>query len=63
MWQDLWVATALMLVLEGIIPFLSPNLMRQLLAQMANMDDRSFRIGGLISMLLGLLILYLVKSF
>lgn len=60
MLQDLWVALALMLVLEGIIPFLSPDTLRRMLAAMAQMDDRSMRIAGLASMLAGLALLYLV---
>ena len=60
MWNDLWVALALMLVIEGVLPFLSPGAMRRMLATMAQMDDRSVRIAGLISMLSGVALLYLV---
>ena len=60
MWNDLWVAMALMLVLEGIVPFLSPDTMRRMLVAMIQMDDRSMRIAGLISMLAGVALLYLV---
>ena len=61
MWQELWVATALMLVLEGFVPFINPDLMRNALIAMAQMDNASLRYGGLISMLLGLAILYAVN--
>ena len=61
MWHDLWVAMALMLVLEGVWPFLSPDSMRRMLLMMAQQNDRSLRISGLISMLLGVLLLYLVN--
>ncbi len=61
MWNDLWVATALMLVLEGMIPFLSPEGFRRMLASVLQMDDRSLRIAGLVSMLGGLGLLYLVR--
>jgi len=60
MWNDLWVAVALLLVLEGIVPFLSPDAVRRMIAAMAQMDDRSMRIAGLVSMLAGLGLLYLV---
>lgn len=60
MWNDLWVAMALMLVLEGIVPFLSPEALRRMMAAMAQMDDRSMRIAGLISMLAGVALLYVV---
>ncbi len=49
-----------MLVLEGIVPFLSPDTVRRMIATMAQMDDRSMRIAGLLSMLAGLGLLYLV---
>jgi hypothetical protein len=61
MWTDLWAALALMLVLEGILPFLSPESVRRLLAAMAQVDNRSMRISGLTSMLLGVGLLYLVR--
>ncbi len=59
--QDLLTAIALMIVLEGVVPFLSPDLLRRMMASMAEMDDRSMRIGGLISMLVGVGLLYLVR--
>ena len=61
MWNDLWVAMALMLVLEGIVPFLSPATLRRMMAAMADMDDRHMRIAGLFSMLAGVALLYLVR--
>jgi uncharacterized protein YjeT (DUF2065 family) len=61
MWNDLWVAMALMLVLEGMVPFLSPDTLRRMLVTMMQMDNRSLRIAGLISMLAGVGLLYLVR--
>lgn len=61
MWHDLWVAMALMLVIEGIWPFLSPDGMRRMLLMAAQQENRALRIGGLISMLCGLGLLYLVN--
>lgn len=52
---------ALLLVLEGIWPFLSPDGMRQVLLMVAQQKNRSLRISGLISMLCGVLLLYLVN--
>ncbi|MFQ5643366.1 MAG: DUF2065 domain-containing protein [Thiogranum sp.] len=60
MWNELWIAVALMLVMEGIVPFLSPDTVRRMVITMAQMDDRSMRIAGLLSMLAGLGLLYLV---
>ncbi len=59
--HSLWLASALMLVIEGIMPFLSPTAFRRALLQMANMQDHHIRIIGLFSMGLGLFLLYLVS--
>jgi len=59
MWQDLWAAVALMLVLEGMMPFVSPASLRRALALMLSMNDTHLRLLGLGSMLAGLVLLYL----
>ncbi len=61
MWHELLIALALVMVIEGIVPFLSPRMMRRMLLTAAEMDDRSLRIGGLIAMVLGVLTLYVVN--
>ena len=61
MWQELLVAVALMLVIEGVLPFLSPTKMRGILLRMLEMDDKSLRISGLISMLIGVIMLYTLR--
>ena len=61
MLPDLWVALALLLVIEGIIPFLSPGAMKNMMMAVAEMDDKSLRISGLVSMVLGVIALYLVN--
>ena len=60
MWHDLLAALALVLVIEGIMPFLNPGMMRKLLRTMSEMDDHSLRVSGLVSMALGVAMLYLV---
>ncbi len=62
MWHDLLAAFGLMLVVEGILPFLSPRGVRQALLQMMRLDDNVLRLTGLGSMLIGLVILYLVRG-
>ena len=62
MWQDLLSAVALMLVIEGILPFISPAIMRQVFAAMANMDNRRLRLSGLVSMAFGVILLYMVRG-
>ncbi|WP_370979900.1 DUF2065 domain-containing protein [Agaribacterium sp. ZY112] len=61
MWIELASAFCLVLVVEGIIPFLYPQRWRSLVAQLAGMDDRQIRIIGLISMLLGVAVLMIIR--
>lgn len=61
MWHELLIGLALMLVIEGVVPFLSPAVMRQALLTMAQMDDRSLRLSGLLSMVIGVVLLYLLR--
>ncbi len=56
----LWAALALMLVLEGLYPFISPTGWRNLFAQIMRMSDGQIRFFGLGSILAGLLILLLL---
>jgi uncharacterized protein YjeT (DUF2065 family) len=61
MWHDLLVALALLLVIEGIWPFLNPNSMRSILLMIAQHDNRAMRLSGLVSMVSGVILLYLVN--
>ena len=61
MWHDLAVAFCLMLVIEGIIPFLAPRRWRSMVEYLAEIDDRSMRIMGLVSMLIGTGLLYVIN--
>lgn len=60
MWQELGIAFCLMLVLEGILPFLYPQRWRGAIAQLTRLPDRQLRLMGLASMLLGTTLLYLL---
>lgn len=60
MWDDVVRAIALLLVFEGMLPFLSPNGWRQAMIQAGQLSDKTLRVIGLGSMLAGVLILYLV---
>ena len=61
MWFELWTALALVLVIEGLIPALSPRYFRKLIFTVAQLNARSIRTSGLISMAIGAFILYLLK--
>ena len=60
-WQDLFVAIALVLVIEGLIPFASPGRYRRLVEMLGDVSPRQLRVGGLTLMLAGLALLYLVR--
>jgi uncharacterized protein YjeT (DUF2065 family) len=60
-WTDLIRAVALLLVLEGIMPFVMPSRWRENLLRMASLNDRVLRFVGLTSMTIGLVILQLAR--
>ena len=61
-WSDLWAAFALYLVLEGLVPFASPAAMKRALAKLSQLDERTLRIAGLMSMIAGAALLYGVRA-
>ena len=56
----LWAAMALMLVFEGLFPFLSPKGWRRTFERLVAMHDGQIRFFGLVSILLGLALLWFV---
>jgi len=54
------MALALMLIIEGVLPFIAPNLWRDTFRRITQMSDGQIRFVGLTSMLIGLLLLVLV---
>jgi len=61
MWEELWIALALIFVIEGIMPFLNPTGWRKTLRQVSEMEDKTLRIIGLSSMIFGVILLYFVN--
>jgi hypothetical protein len=60
--NTLLTALALMLVIEGVLPFLLPALWRDTFRRLTEMGDGQIRFIGLTSMLAGLLLLYVVRQ-
>ena len=58
---SLSVAIALVLIIEGIVPFLSPSVWRDTFERLVKMSDGQIRFFGLSSMLVGLIILILLS--
>ncbi|MEO8767218.1 MAG: DUF2065 domain-containing protein [Nitrosospira sp.] len=61
MWDTLLIAFALMLVIEGLLPFLIPGVWRETFRKLTEIDDGQIRFIGLTSMMAGLLLLYFVS--
>jgi len=61
-WQDLFMALALMLVMEGILPFLKPQVWRKTMGRIAGQPDQAVRMFGFISMMMGVVLLYLIRN-
>ncbi len=57
--DTLLMAFALMLVLEGLLPFVAPAVWRRIFLRVAELADGQIRFFGLTSMLLGLILLLL----
>lgn len=61
MWNELAVAFCLLLVVEGIIPFVSPGRWRKMLLVLDQVDDNTMRMIGLGSMLTGTVLLLIIN--
>ena len=55
------LALALMLIIEGVLPFLAPNLWRDTFRRITQLTDGQIRFFGLTSMLIGLFLLLLAR--
>ena len=60
-WQEQFTALALVLVIEGLLPFANPSAWRRTLRAVGDLDDRVVRGIGAASMAGGLLLLYFVR--
>mgnify|MGYP006183174097 CR=1 FL=1 len=60
-WSDLGTALALVLVIEGLLPLLSPRNFRQAMLAAVKLNDRVLRTIGIGSMTIGVLLLYWVR--
>ncbi|GIT23809.1 MAG: DUF2065 domain-containing protein [Pseudohongiellaceae bacterium] len=61
MLHELAVAFCLMLVIEGILPFIAPKRWRNLILMLDEVDDSTMRLIGLGSMLTGTVLLLLIN--
>ena len=61
MTTSLLIALALMLVLEGLLPFLAPGVWRETFRRLVELSDGQIRFVGLTSMLIGLFLLMVFR--
>lgn len=57
----IWIALALLLVLEGLMPAINPDAWRRMFEQIMQLNDQQIRTVGLVSMVLGLIMLWVLQ--
>lgn len=62
MWEELGKAACLVLIFEGILPFLYPRRWRQLVVTLAKINDRQLRVMGFFTMALGVVLLFVINA-
>ncbi len=60
MWESFWSAIALVMVFEGVLPFLCPDCWRNTVRRFMDADTRSLRMIGAVSMFTGVILLFFV---
>ena len=61
-WTEILTALALVLIIEGLLPFASPARYRQMVAEIQRLSDNNIRSVGLVVIIAGLVLLYVVRS-
>lgn len=61
-WVDFGIGIALVLVLEGMLPFLSPDLLKRTYNNILELPEQTIRVFGLVSMVAGALLLTWLRS-
>ena len=61
-WSDLWTALGLVLIIEGMLPFVSPDAFKRYVASLQELPSASIRRFGLVMMVIGLLTLIFVRQ-
>ena len=61
MWDSLWIACGLVLVIEGLMPSLNPKGFKRTMNSITQLDDRVLRTFGLFSMSIGATVVYFLS--
>jgi uncharacterized protein YjeT (DUF2065 family) len=56
-WHDLMTAFALLLIIEGLLPMIAPKFWQRAMQELSSGNPQLIRIGGIISMLAGAVLL------
>lgn len=62
MWNSLWIALGLVLVIEGLMPALNPKAFKKTMSTIRELDDGSLRVMGLVSMTVGAVVVYILTQ-
>ncbi len=57
-WEDLIALIALILIIEGLLPFVIPHVWKDMFRRLVGMSDGQVRFMGLCSMMIGLLLVF-----
>ena len=60
--ESLWVAFALLLIGEGLLPFVAPRFWRETFRRLTELSDGQLRFVGLVSIAFGALFLLLLRN-
>ena len=61
-WTEILTALALVFILEGMLPFISPAKYRRMVMEITQLNDNQIRNVGLVVMIGGLLLLFVVRG-
>ena len=59
---EIFTAVALVLILEGMLPFISPRKYREMVAEISRLGDNQIRNIGLVVMVIGVIVLFIVRG-
>jgi uncharacterized protein len=61
-WNDLFAALALVLVIEGLLPFINPRSYKNTMMQMSSFPEKTIRMIGFGSMIAGVVFFSFVRG-
>ena len=61
MTQELLTALALVLIIEGLLPFVAPAFWQKTMQDLSQLNPRTVRAGGIVSMLAGAILLNFIR--